>query len=554
MLKSSLLYHQTRQVAVGILALTLLIVGSFVMPLHGVEAVDQVSDNIKKERNDWRLAEGQFYPAVMPMVLVFPRPDNETAPHARQRWAHPEVLYRMPAAVIQGGAWPFYYEIIEAPTGASIGAHPHSGMEYGVLSWTPKATDEGKTFTFVVRVTDQEQKALEARWAVTVDADKFLFLAPNGSSDNPGTIDKPMRDVADFYRGDAADASYADRLVYFRGGEYVPVGLEKNKNIRIEKDKKPMTYMAFPDENAVLDATHASWTFWADITDVYFSGLQFKGSKTKNIDGSDVKNSRNICFYGESNQKRVTFFEVKADGIQPGSLGNDNPAFVWRPSTRKRRGQFWAFVGNEFSNGGPKAGNGPCAVSISCVSHIVFERNTVVNWDGTGTLYDKANDDYITYRNNNLWNVSSESGQPSRALGAGLSGSYDRSHKPGYVEVCWNRIRVHTGNPKRNFAISAAIGAVKNPREPVWVYRNSIIGTIDFVGSQNFTAVFDKNVVQGRANRSAKSIIEAGDNLWIEDNEQSVFDEDGGLHENYRQDHLGIRGAELHNGDSGVER
>ena len=498
------------------------------------------------EEQSWKLAEGHFYPAVMPMELVYPRPDVETADMARHRWAYPGVLYRIPAAIIQGGSWPFYYEIIEGPESAGIGSRVESGAEYGVLSWKPRAADNGQTFTFVVRVTDQSGTSVDAKWTVTVDVNKFLFLSPTGHADNPGTIDKPMRDVADVYRGDANDKTFADRLVYFRAGHYQPVGQAGNENLRMMKGHKPMSFMAFPGEEAVLDATRANWTFWGGVSDVYFSGLQFVGSKLKNPDGKEIKNARNISFYGETNHERITFFEVHARDIKPGALGNDNPAFVWRPSSRKQRGRYWAFIGNVFENGGPKTGNGPCAVSLSCISYIVFERNRVIDWDGTGTLYDKANDDYITYRHNDLWHASTEHGRPSRALGAGLSNSYDPAHVPGFVEICYNKIRVLTKKTNAHYAISAAVSAVnRGRRNPVWVYRNSIVGTIDFVAVKSFKAVFDKNVVQGKSHRAGASIIKAGDNLWLDDLDAEVFDEHGHLLEAFREAHLGVRGAEL---------
>ncbi len=90
------------------------------------------------------------------------------------------------------------------------------------------------------------------------------------------------------------------------------------------------------------------------------------------------------------------------------------------------------------------------------------------------------------------------------------------------------------------------MGAVKGgEREPVWVYRNSILGTIDFVAEKQFNAVFDQNIVQGPSNRSAGKVIEAGDNLWIQDPDAKVFDQDGELLESYRKEHLGRRGADI---------
>ena len=505
---------------------------------------------------EWQLPPGHFHPAVMPMELVHPRPDDETSEHARHRWAHPEVAYRIPAAVIQGGAWPFFYEIVEGPPGATIGAQlDHvddvqvAGPEYGIVSWTPSAADEGSTATFVVRVTDQEGATVEARWTVTVDASRFLFLSPSGNASNPGTIDAPMRDVADWYRGDPTDDTFADRLVYFRAGDYTPIGQDGNENLRMEAGVKPMTYMAYPGEVATLDATRASWTFWAGTHDVYFSGLRFVGSKVVQPDGGEVANARNIAFYGERNHERVTFFQVTAENIAPGAVGNDNPAFVWRPSSGSRRGRHWAFVNNTFDTAGPRSSNGPRPVSLSCVSYVVYEGNTVIDWHATNIFGDKASVDHETQRNNDLWEVARTVEGTGYGLGAGMSNSYDTSHSPGYVEVGWNRIRLPMARGSGPWALSFARSAIgsEEPRGPVWAYRNSIVGSVAVWASGSVEAQLEDNVVQGETWRGADPATAASDNHWVMDLDAEVFDDaTGALIGEARASYLGTRGAEVH--------
>ena len=507
------------------------------------------------EPGEWRLAPGHFHPAAMPMTLVYPRPDSETSAHARHRWAHPGVEYRIPAAVIQGGAWPFFYELIEAPESARVGAQlAHTGdtqvagPDYGVVRWTPRASDEGSTFAFAVRVTDQEGATAEARWTVAVDASRFLFVSPSGAPGNPGTIDAPMRDVADWYRGDAADATFAGRLVYFRGGDYTPFGLADNGNLRMLADTKPMTFMAYPGEVATLDATRGSWTFSTGADDVFFSGLHFVGSKVAQPDGSPVANARNIGFYGTANHDRVTFFEVTAEDIAPGATGNDNPAFVWRPSSGARRGHYWAFVNNTFDTAGPQTSNGPRPVSLSCVSYVVYEGNTVVDWHGTGIFGDKASVDHETQRNNDLWEVARTVDGPGYGLGATTSNSYDPSHMTGHVEVTWNRIRLPMTRPSGPWAISYARGSIGSaePRGPMWAYRNSVFGSIAVWGSDGIETHFEGNVVQGTTWRGADASVVAAANHWVMDVDAEVFDDaSGALVGVAREDLLGTFGAEV---------
>ena len=501
---------------------------------------------------EWQLEPGHFHPAVMPMTLVYPRGDDETATHARHRWAHPEMEYRVPAGVIQGGAWPFFYELIEGPEGARVGAQlDHvgdmqvSGPDYGVLRWTPRAEDEGETFPFAVRVTDQEGAIVEARWTVTVDSSRFLFLSPSGDAANAGTIDAPMRDVADWYRGDPADDEFADRIVVFREGSYTPIGQDGNENLRMEIGVKPMSYIGYPGETATLDGTRAGWTFWAGTSDIFFAGLRFVGSKLVQPNGTEVNNARTIAFYGGQNQDRVTFFEMTAEDIAPGAVGNDNPAFVWRPSSGTDRGHYWAFVNNRFGPGGPLSGNGPRPVSISCVSYVVYEGNTVVDWHGTHTFGDKANVDHETQRDNDLWGVAREVVGPGYALSVSMPDSYDGSHTPGFVELAYNRVRVPESDGPALYAVSIGRGAIgDDARDPVWVYRNSILGDVAFWAEDIYTIEAEGNVVHGKVDRAAA--VREGDNHHVPTTEASPFDDaTGALVGDARDAHLGTHGAEI---------
>ncbi|NOY92429.1 MAG: hypothetical protein GXP55_14640 [Deltaproteobacteria bacterium] len=510
---------------------------------------------------DFHLPAGHFHPAIVEPVVVYPRPDSETNDYARHRWAYPGIEYRIPGAVVQGGAWPFYYELIDGPPGATIGAQLVMRGEvrvapddYGVIRWTPRSEDEGATFDFHVRVTDQEDSVVDALWTVTVDSSHFIFVSETGDDSNPGTIDRPFATTAGWYHGDVNDTTYAGKLVYYRGGNYQPVGAASRKeNLPIEAGKKPMSFMAYPGENVVFDATRANWTFWARCDDVFFSGIHFDGSKLVQPDGTPIRNSRNIAFYGERNEHRITFFENRVSNIQPGNpaddrFGNDNPAFVWRPSTHAVRGSNWVFVNNVFDGSGPFRGNGPSAVSLSCVSYIVYEGNIVRNWEGTGTFYDKSNADHVTERNNDLWAATSGGAALGHAMGAGMSDSYDPSHNPGYFEVCWNRIRVDRTRLPSGVTVGMAIqvGLGSTPGDgPAAVYRNSIYGSVWFNRVANYEGIAEGNVIQGELRQDAPAIVGAGDNFYTDDLTETVFDADGALTGAVRASYLGTHGAEV---------
>lgn len=485
----------------------------------------------------------------MAPTVVYPRADSETNAHARHRWAHPDVEYRIPGAVVQGGAWPFRYELLEGPTDATIGSELSlvgevqvAGPDYGIVRWTPAASEEGQQFDFRVGVTDQDGTTVEATWSVTVDASRFLFVAPSGDDGGAGTIAAPLQSAAGWYGGDADDATHAGKLVYFREGQFTPLGdPSSNDNLRIEADTKPLSFMAYPGESVVFDSTGANWTFWDGCDDVFFSGIHFEGSKLSQPDGTPIRNARTVAFYGTGNQHRITFFENTVSDIEPGNpadadFGNDNPAFVWRPSTGTQRGSNWAFVNNTFDTAGPRRSNGPSCVSLSCVGFVVYEGNEVRDWEGTGTFFDKSNNDHVTQRNNDLWSVGDLLGH---ALGAGLGNSYDPTHLPGEFETCWNRIRTEGD------AISVGRGA--DGAGPVFAFRNSVQGDVWYSDTEvrDYEAFVEGNAIQGELLIGAPAVFATGDNHVVDPSAPALFDDEGSLTGAARAELLGTHGAEV---------
>src|SRR6188508_355199 len=107
--------------------------------------------------NSWKLAVGHSEGYMTP-VIVHPRPDSETGAYARHRNAYPGQPYAVPI-VVQGGAWPFYYELLEGPPGSSIGNQLLKVGDkllplddYGILNIRNPV--EG-TYSISIRVTDQ---------------------------------------------------------------------------------------------------------------------------------------------------------------------------------------------------------------------------------------------------------------------------------------------------------------------------------------------------------------------------------------------------------------
>jgi len=168
-----------------------------IAPSVELDGFTQRSNGKYSSAPQWPLRSTYRMPAAkMAYRLISPRPDAETQSHARQKWAHPNMIYEV-AVVLQGGNWPYKYEIVTAPVGATIGSYfdkDEKGLlnQYGNVSWQPTASSGSHTFEILV--TDCDGTEFTATWSVTIDASKFIFIQDGYVGTKVGTITQPLED------------------------------------------------------------------------------------------------------------------------------------------------------------------------------------------------------------------------------------------------------------------------------------------------------------------------------------------------------------------------
>lgn len=187
---------------------------------------------------DWRLPADYRSEARMPMHLVHPRND-ESAQWVIGKNAHPGVRWESPV-VVQGGAWPFRYEIIDngGAEGLSIGSALQRVREngfivhrwtdnYGRLWWNDPQAGQ---YEILLRVTDQELNTIDVPISLTVGTDGWVFVdADTGSDANDGSVDAPFQSIQRIHDG---GAQFDEHRVYLAGT--VPMdGNIENGNLRI---------------------------------------------------------------------------------------------------------------------------------------------------------------------------------------------------------------------------------------------------------------------------------------------------------------------------------
>lgn len=141
-----------------------------------------------------------------------------------------------------------------------------------------------------------------------------LFVAPNGSDSNPGTISAPFKSITK-----AQSVATAGTMVYLRGGTYsrfTIAGSDANYNFVHDITKSGITYSAYPGETPVFDFTGTTVTkrvaafHIAKGVSVTFIGFTVTGVPVGN-------NKQSECFRIEGNATfdRMTCRDNKANGF-----------------------------------------------------------------------------------------------------------------------------------------------------------------------------------------------------------------------------------------------
>ena len=479
-----------------------------------------------EERQDFQLEAGHFVPARMPMHAVFPRPDSETQTHARHRWAHPGLTYEVPIGV-QGGAWPFKYELLEAPKGAVIGER-YGDKNYGSISWL---APESGSFAFKVQVTDQELNVLVIEWQVAVSAEPFVFIQDGWDGTRVGSLAEPLEDIADWFKGDVNDATFHNKIIVFRAGAYKLQGDQRNKlNVRLLNKTKTPSFIAYPGEKPVVDCSSAKiMTDNKGLQDMFVAGIKW-------IDGrQDVKNAH--IFWAVGDVSRSCWWRNHFHNLGPGKVGNDNtmPVFVSGTRNRKANILYKENLHTEIQNFGKNGAYFEAYVS----DYVLIEENVAKNCMTAAGWFAKGTVSFVTIRANVA--VENVQGGQIKVGYGGEARSVPHDH-----EVCWNRV---VTSDKKNVPIFQWCGSnyYGGKTYHSWIYRNTFVGGsswIRFAGKEKF--VVDGNLVvtdmpqrwgAGNHDETYENVIVATD--------AGVVDDQGLLTGPFRKKSLGTIGSEV---------
>jgi len=275
--------------------------------------------------------------AVYPLQILQPQPNLTT--HSRYYKAYPGLLYKVPVGVF-GGAYPFTYSLLTAPSGMSVNSST------GIISW-PNPTTSGSPHPVTVNVTDAAGTTVSRSWTITVTTQGFLFVDGSrgthaqgyGCSANcgTGTIDNPFKSMNDFYQASGSqimasandswrNGNFLNHFVYWRAGTYGLEGAFNSSGQQFDMlyrgNSKPHVWLAYPGETVVIDHAIIPGTNGAffdardgDSTDFYIQGITFR-------------NMRNHAWRIGGYDNHV-FFENRFENLGPGRNGDNSSFLMW---------------------------------------------------------------------------------------------------------------------------------------------------------------------------------------------------------------------------------
>lgn len=445
------------------------------MPIIGVPGVSNPRTGFSSAgvpgMFDHQLAAGHYFSERLPMRIVHPRPDTEITEHARHSYWHPAFKYEIPVTV-EGGAVGYKYVLFASPSGATI-------SQTGLISWTPTIAHSG-TYLWSVGVVDQEGRLRTTSWACDEVPEKFVFVKASVETSGSGTFASPLKTWADWYLNSDLDATFANRIVVFLGGDYTLVGDSVTTNALLRPNVKCRAIIADPDTVSRVNCGTGKINAIERIDDLFFSHVRYHNGD------DEVNNAHFFQISGDS--ERITFFKGDYSDIGAGTVGTDNVGPIFIANTG-RTGQNVSVTHNHFHDFSNNSGFNGTMVTVYRFDHVVCAHNTAANVN-TGTGWNmKGCVNYVTVRDN----VATEN-MVGKIIGIGYWNPVEKL--PNYQEVCYNRIVVQGADSMPLICVDNFMTPAQ-PTGLAWVYRNTFVGGstwIRFPGTINLFFC-DANIV-----------------------------------------------------------
>lgn len=431
-----------------------------------------------------QLAAGHWQAAKLPMRLVYPQPDTATQTFARHRKAYYDganpVEYRIPVGV-QYGALPLIFKLLPGgPAGMTIG-QAYGSANYGEVVWTPTAAVTNATVS--VQIIDQAGATLTISWTVSTSSSTsdFIFVSTSGNdSTGTGSISAPYKTLNKVYGTTAAASTFPNRNLYLRAGTYVTYDATSGGyGIELAGGANPIAIMGFPGEAVTLNLAAAGLVSAFNTNgslgnDLFLQNFTFSG-------GPASSGNFRICYLGQL-QHRQTFHNVAAPNVWAGTAPSDNATMFYFNDGGEGVYRNYIYI-KGCSETNRVSGNSFGITSMFVAQYVLIENCSCTLSAGQVNYFLKASCSDCTVR----YNVATSS-VATYPMGDGCQNNGLASKN---YEYAYNTIVHPSGDASLSMNIQADTCGTH------WVYRNSVIGSINCetpTGNGPFT--MENNAIQ----------------------------------------------------------
>jgi hypothetical protein len=311
----------------------------------------------------WQLPVGNYVDEQVSMELIFPRPDAETPDWAKHRRHHPSTPYFCPVGCAFG-SWPFYFEAITLPTGATIGNYLTvsgdklvAGVDYGVVRW---ATPTLGNHSIHIRVWPQGGgDPINVFWTLEVTETGTIFIDPVSGNDSTGTgtFALPFKTIEAWWLGDETDATYSEFQVCYLAGNHnvaadnATTGITAG-NWQMNGTVKPLVH--YGDAGGVMpvfDMSNTTIIFGIlsgtgiSGSDCFLGNIDFNGTHValddpRQFSFFDFADGDEVYTIGQGGARNTWFNTRHSDAINHTTSGN-NSGICWSQNAGTQRRHYW---------------------------------------------------------------------------------------------------------------------------------------------------------------------------------------------------------------------
>jgi len=470
----------------------------------------------------YQLPAANFVAAKRPLKILQPH-QTLTSSESVYSWAEPGVTYELPISAVFG-AYPYFFEIVDGPVSMTVGEFFVLGGDgvtlirptnYGVVSFDVPASGMD-SFTYTVRITDQEGNSESVVVNVTVSANKFLHLDASAADGGAGTAVSPLNKFSDVWKNDTDDATYAGKILRIHAGNYVLYGDPGNSgNVNFDGSKKPKIWINQPGETPVFDCSQAKILYnGGNMDDSAFIGIKYENAR------SDVSNSH--FFWTTTSAQRGLFWRNKFKSLGKGQAGNDNPACIFIPAEATSS---YVVKDNE---GDTIAG--PIYDTYNLTDSLL-EGNRAINSTSNETHFIKGTATFCCVRHEEA--VSGITG--TFGLSLMMANTAGTSHDN---EFCYNRIVMQNTSVGEALKVAWSSTAVSHYSQ--WCYRNTLVGRARQLNADSSEWAYEKNIYTN--DFPIGSALTLSDNVIVSVND---IDADGVLTGQPAITYAGTHGADI---------